>query len=130
MMALPAFAAPRLISSTVLCDEKEQLVDILEASGKTGQFEDTRNRLFYYGSIKNKYNEPVCAFIANPVAYELYNDFKIVRTFSPSKQEYQDIYVVKVSYMQYDGPAIGYIALSKEALDALMGVPEVEKEEL
>lgn len=108
-----------LIAQTVLCDEKAQLVDILEASERSGQFEDSRFTFQVYASQRNHIGEPVCALMADPYPYLIHNEYVRVRSISPETQAIEDFYVVRVSYASRSGLSEGYIMLNKAALDEI-----------
>ena len=116
-----AFAGERvhLIGNTLLCDEKQQMVDILEASGKSGQFEDSRFTIQRYAMMRNQIGEPSCALMSDPYPYLVHNEYVKVSSMNPVTGSLEDYYVAKVTYESNAGLSTGYIMLNKNALDSI-----------
>lgn len=108
-----------LIAQTVLCDDRAQLVDILEASEKSGQFEDSRFTFQMYASQRNTIGEPVCALMKDTFPYLIHNEYLRVRSMNPETMTIEDFYIVKVSYASRGGLSEGYIMLNRAALDEI-----------
>lgn len=125
-----AFAEERvhLIGNTLLCDEKSQMVDILEASQKSGQFQDSRFTFQRYAMMRNQIGEPSCALMAEPYPYLVHNEFVRVPSINPVTGSLEDFYVAKVTYESNAGLSEGYIMLSKDALNSITKEEQVGRD--
>ena len=104
------------VEGTLLCDEANQLVSILELQEQDFRLAAVQFQML--NQISNEIGEPVCAFIQRGSFIKVDVDLQSYNVWDPNMEKKHDVYIVHVRYIsQNNKPASGVIFMDIRFFD-------------